>query len=151
MRRGRRRAKRARVLAEELHKPLDEETEEIQEGERAFNEEFNDEPRPATEDEFADEVSTIWRQRFTDDPKGALNDLRAMVKELGYELAYAGHTFRAPVTERTYYIINADGRERIAPFQDGRVDLTLLDVCLWSERRSRGGRTPDGRGLGRLW
>jgi hypothetical protein len=30
------------VRAEELHKPLDEETEEIQEGERAFNEEFND-------------------------------------------------------------------------------------------------------------
>jgi hypothetical protein len=151
MRRGRRRARRARVFAEELHKPLGEDTEEIQEGERACNEEGNDEPRPATEDETADEVNTIWRQRLVDDPKGALNDLRAMVKELGYDLAYAGRTFGAPVTERTYYIINPDGRERIAAFDDGSVDLTLLDVCLWSElafkrrRRASPARQPDLR------
>ena len=120
-------------FTEELRYRLDEETEEIQKGERAFNVAGNDEGRPATEDEVAGKVNTIWRQRLEDDPKGALNDLRAIVKELGYDLAYAGRTFGAPVTKRTYHIINPDERERIAPFQDGRVDLTLLEVCLWSE------------------
>jgi hypothetical protein len=120
-------------FTEELRYRLDEETEEIQEGERAFNVAGNDEGRPATEDEVDGKVNTIWRQRLEDDPKGALNDLRAIVKELGYDLAYAGRTFGAPVTKRTYHIINPDERERIAPFQDGRVDLTLLEVCLWSE------------------
>jgi hypothetical protein len=69
MRRGRRRAKRARALAEELHKPPDEETEEIQEGERAFNEERDDEPRPATEDESAVEVITLWQQSSRTTPR----------------------------------------------------------------------------------
>jgi len=37
------------------------------------------------------------RQRLEDHPKGALNDLRAMVQELGYDPAYAGRTFGEPV------------------------------------------------------
>ena len=119
-------------FTETLRYRLDEETEEIQEGGRAFNVAGNGEARPATEDEAADKVNAIWRQRLEDDPKGALNDLRAMVQELGYDLAYAGRTFGEPVTKRTYHIINRDERERIAPFQDGRVDLTLIEVCLWS-------------------
>ena len=119
-------------FTETLRYRLDEETEEIQEGGRAFNVAGNGEARPATEDEAADKVNAIWRQRLEDDPKGALNDLRAMVQELGYDLAYAGRTFGEPVTKRTYHIINRDERERIAPFQDGRVDLTLLEVCWWS-------------------
>jgi hypothetical protein len=121
-------------FTEELRYRLDEETGEIQGGERAFNVAGNGEARPATEDEdeAADKVNAIWRQRLEDDPRGALNDLRAMVQELGYDLAYAGRTFGEPVTKRTYHIINRDERERIAPFQDGRVDLTLLEVCWWS-------------------
>jgi hypothetical protein len=133
MRRGRRRAKQARAFAEELHKPLDEETEVIQEGERVLNEKSDDEPRPATEDGSADELLMIWQQRFAYDPAGALNDLTAMTKELGYELAYAGRTIGAPVTERTYRVINPDERKPITVFDDGEVDLTLLEVCLWSE------------------
>lgn len=105
----------------------------LAEVERAFNVEWNDEARPTTEDEAAGKVNTIWRQRFEDDPERALNDLRAKVKELGYQLAYAGCTFRASVTERTYYIIDPDEREPIDAFYDGKVDLTLLEVCLWSE------------------
>jgi hypothetical protein len=120
-------------FTEELRYRLDEETEEIQERGRAFNVAGNDEARPATEDEAADKVNTIWRQRLEDDPKGAVNDLRAMVQELGYDLAYAGRTFGEPVATRTYHIVKPDERERIAPFQDGGVDLTLLEVCLWSE------------------
>ena len=154
MRRRRRRAKRASAFAEELHKPLpDEETEEIQEGERTFNEERDDEPRPATEDESADDVSAIWQQRFADDPAGALNDLGAMIKELGYELRYAGNTFGAPVTKRTYRVVNPNERKHVAVFDDGVVDLTLLEVCRWSElafkrgRRASPGRQPDLRDL----
>jgi hypothetical protein len=153
MRRGRRRAKRARALAEELRKPLDEETEEIQEGERAFNEERDDEPRPATEDESAVEVITLWQQRFADDRTGALNDLGAMIKKLGYELRYAGNTFGAPITERTYRVVDPNERNPIAVFDDGVVDLTLLEVCAWSElafkrgRRASPDRQPDMRDL----
>ena len=89
--------------------------------------------RPATEDEAADKVNTFWLQRLGDDPQGALDDLQARVEQLGYELAYAGRTFGAPVIKRTYYIIDADKREPIEAFHDGGVELTLLDVCLWSE------------------
>ena len=96
--------------------------------------EGNDDARPGTEDEAADSVNTVLRQRFEDDPEGALNDLRAKVDELGYQLAYAGRTFRAPVTERTYYIIDPEKREPIDAFRNGAVDLTLLEVCLWSEQ-----------------
>lgn len=84
-------------------------------------------------DEAADKVNTIWRPRFGDDPEGALNDLRAKVKGLGCELAYAGRTFRAPVTERTYHIVDPDDHKLIDAFKDGDVDLTLFDACLWSE------------------
>ena len=66
--------------------------------------EGNDEARPGTDDEAADSVNTVLPQRFEDDPEGALNDLRAKVNELGYQLAYSGRTFRAPVTERTYLV-----------------------------------------------
>jgi hypothetical protein len=45
---------------------------------------------PGTDDEFADSVNTVLPQRFEDDPEGTLNDLRAKVNELGYQLAYAG-------------------------------------------------------------
>ena len=96
--------------------------------------EGNDDARPGTEDEAADGVNTVLRQRFEDDPEGALNDLRAKVNELGYELAYAGRTFRAPVTERTYYIIDPEKREPIDALRNGAVDLTLLEVCLWSKQ-----------------
>jgi hypothetical protein len=91
-----------------------------------------EEARPTTEHEAVHKVNT-WRLRFDDEPERALNDLQAKIKELGYELAYAGRTFRAPVTERTYYIIDTDKREAIDAFRDGEVDLTLLDACLWSE------------------
>jgi hypothetical protein len=96
--------------------------------------EGNDEARPGTDDEAADSVNTVLPQRFEDDPEGALNDLRAEVNELGYQLAYAGRTFRAPVTERTYYIIDPEKREPIDALRNGAVDLTLLEVCWWSER-----------------
>jgi hypothetical protein len=96
--------------------------------------EGNDEAHPGPEDEAADSVNTVWRQRFEDDPEGALNDLCAKVKELGYQLDYAGRTFRAPVTERTYYIIDPEKRAPIDAFRDGVVELTLLEVCLWSEQ-----------------
>ena len=89
---------------------------------------------PGTDDEVADSVNTVVPQRFEDDPEGALNDLRAKVNELGYQLAYAGRTFRAPVTERTYYIIDPEKREPIDALRNGAVDLTLLEVCLWSEQ-----------------
>jgi hypothetical protein len=79
--------------------------------------EGNDEARPGAADEAADSVNTALRQRFEDDPEGALNDVRAKVNELGYQLAYAGRTFRAPVTERTYYIIDPEGREPIDAFR----------------------------------
>jgi hypothetical protein len=120
-------------FTEELRNLLDEETGEIQEGERAFNVAGNDEARPATEDEAADRVNMIWLPRLGDDPEGALDDLQARVKQLGYRLAYAGRTHGAPVIKRTYYIIDTDRREPIEAFEDGNVDLTLLDVCLWSE------------------
>jgi hypothetical protein len=120
-------------FTEELHKLLDEETGEIQEGERAFSLGGIDEARPATEDEALDTVNTIWLQRLGDDPEGALDDLQARVKQLGYQLAYAGRTFGAPAIKRTYYIIDTDKREPIDAFHDGEVDLTLLEVCLWSE------------------
>jgi hypothetical protein len=105
---------------------------EVREGDRAFNVAGKDEARPATEDEVADKVNTIWRQRLEDDPEGALVDLRARVNELGYRLAYAGRTYGAPITKRTYYIVDQDNR-RMDVFHDGVSDLTLLDVCLWSE------------------
>jgi hypothetical protein len=89
---------------------------------------------PGTDDEVADSVNTGLPQRFEDDPEGALNDLRAKVNELGYQLAYAGRTFRAPVTERTYHIVDREKRERIDAFGNGSVDLTLREVCLWSEQ-----------------
>ena len=94
----------------------------------------NDEVRPETDDEAADSVNSVLPQRFEDDPEGALNDLRAKVNELGYQLAYAGRTFRAPVTERTYYIIDPEKREPIDALRNGAVDLTLLEVCVWSEQ-----------------
>jgi hypothetical protein len=105
---------------------------EVREGDRAFNVARNDEARPATEDEVADKVNTIWRRRFEDDPEGALVDLRGKVNQLGYRLAYAGRTYRAPITKRTYYIVDQNKR-RMDVFHDGVSDLTLLDVCLWSE------------------
>jgi hypothetical protein len=113
--------------------PSHEQPARIQEGERVFPAEWNDKARPATEDEAVDKVNTTWLPRFEDDPEGALNDLGAKAKELGRELAYAGRTFSAPITKRTYYIIDPDEREPIAPFNDDNVDLTVLDVCLWSE------------------
>ncbi len=96
--------------------------------------EGNDEARPGTDDDAADSVNTVLPQSFEDDPEGALNDLRAKVNELGYQLAYAGRTFRAPVTERTYYIIDPARDEPIDALRNGAVDLTLLEVCLWSEQ-----------------
>jgi hypothetical protein len=96
--------------------------------------EGNDEARPGTNDEAAASVNTVLPQRFEDDPEGALNDLRAKVNELGYQLAYAGRTFKAPVTKRTYYIIDPEKREPIDALRNGAVDLTLLEVCLWSEQ-----------------
>jgi hypothetical protein len=120
-------------FTDELHTLFNERTEEIQERERAFNVAGNDETRPATEDEAADKVNTFWLSRLGDDPHGALDDLQARVGQLGYELAYAGRTFGAPVVKRIYYIIDTDKREPIEAFQDGAVELTRLDVCLWSE------------------
>src|SRR4051794_22761306 len=93
----------------------------------------NDAAQPGTEDEAADSVDAVWRQRFEDDPAGALNDLRETVQELGYQLAYAGRTFSAPVTDRTYHIIDPEKGEPIDAFRDGVVDLALLEVCVWSE------------------
>ena len=120
-------------FTEEPDEPhLDEETGEIREEDRAVNAAGNDEARPATEDEVADKVNTIWRPRLEDDPEGALHDLRARVSELGYRLAYAGRTYGAPLTKRTYYIVDQNKR-RMDVFHDGVSDLTLLDVCLWSE------------------
>jgi hypothetical protein len=120
-------------FTEELRNLLDEETAGIEERKRAFNVAGNDKARPATEDEAADKVNTIWLPRLGDDPEGALHDLQARVEQLGYQLAFAGRTFGAPVTKRTYYIIDTDKREPIEAFEDGNVNLTLLDVCLWSE------------------
>jgi hypothetical protein len=111
---------------------LDEDTGEVREGDRAFNEAGNDEARLATEDELADKVNTIWRQRLEDDPEGALADLRARLNQLGYRLAYAGRTYGAPITKRTYYIMDQNKR-RMDVFHDGVGDLTLPDVCWWSE------------------
>ena len=120
-------------FTEDVHNLFDEETEEIQEGERTFNVAGNGDARPATEDAAADTVNTVWLQRLGDDPQSALDELQARVKQLGYQLAYAGRTFGAPIIERTYHIIDTDKREPIDAFRDGEVDLTLLDVCLWSE------------------
>jgi hypothetical protein len=105
---------------------------EIQPAERAFSVASNDEGTPSDGDEAVHKVNT-WRLRFDDDPGRALNDLNAKVKELGYELAYAGRTFTAAITERRYYIIDTDKREPIDAFRDGDVELKLFDVCLWSE------------------
>jgi hypothetical protein len=105
---------------------------EVREGDRAFKAVGNDEARPATEDDVADKVNTIWRQRLEDDPEGALLDLRARVNQLGYRLAYAGRTYGAPVSKRTYYIMDQNKR-RMDFFHDGVADLTFLDVSLWSE------------------
>jgi hypothetical protein len=93
----------------------------------------SDEPRPATEDDAADRVNAIWRQRVANDPEGALDDVRGRVKGLGYELACAGRTFMEPLTKRTYYIMNPDERVPLDVFHNGDVDLTLLEVCVWSE------------------
>jgi hypothetical protein len=120
-------------FTEELRNLLDEETGRLKEGERAFNVARTHEARPATEDEAADKVNTMWLPRLGDDPEGALHDLQARVKQLGYQLAFAGRTFGEPITKRTYYIIDTDKREPIAAFEDRNVNLTLLDVCLWSE------------------
>jgi hypothetical protein len=120
-------------FTEEFRNPLDEEAEEVQEGERAFNMAGNGEARRATDDEVVDTVNTIWRQRFEDDPKLALDDLGTRINTLGYRLAYAGRTHLAPITKRTYYIIDRDVRERVDVFHNGDADLTLRDVCLWSE------------------
>jgi hypothetical protein len=111
--------------------------------EKTANVAGNGAARPATEDEVADKVNTIWRQRLEDDPEGALVDLRERVDQLGYLLAYAGRTYGAPVTKRTYYIVDQNKR-RMDVFHDGVGDLTLLDVCLWSEvafKRVKGLRT----------
>ena len=121
------------AFTEEFHTIFGEETEEIQEREPGFNVVGDHEARPATEDEAADKVNTFWLPRLGDDPHGALGDLQARVEQLGYELAYAGSTFGAPVVKRTYYIIDTDRGEPIEAFEDGAVELTLLDVCLWSE------------------
>jgi hypothetical protein len=120
-------------FTEEFRTPLDEEAEEVHEGERAFNVAGNGEARQATKDEVVDTVNTIWRQRFEDDPEGSLDDLRTRINTLGYSLAYAGRTHLAPITERTYYIMDRDAHERIDVFHNGDADLTLRDVCLWSE------------------
>jgi hypothetical protein len=82
----------------------------------------------------ADKVNSLWRQNFEEHPEGALTLLGARVKERGFELAYAGRTFGAPITQRTYYIIDADDREPIHAFGNGNADLTLFDVCLWCEQ-----------------
>jgi excisionase family DNA binding protein len=95
----------------------------------------------ATEDEATDELTSIWRQRFKNDAERALKRLQAKVKDRGYRLAYAGRTFGAPVTERTYYVIHADGHEPIQAFGDGSADLTLFDVCLWCEQATA--QSPD--------
>jgi hypothetical protein len=79
-------------------------------------------------------VNTVLPQRFADDPSGALDDLRAKVAELGYQLCYAGRTFWAPVTERRYCIVDREKRERIDVFGNGTVDLTFLEVSWWSEQ-----------------
>jgi hypothetical protein len=76
-----------------------------------------------------------------------------MIKKLGYELRYAGNTFGAPITERTYRVVDPNERNPIAVFDDGVVDLTLLEVCAWSElafkrgRRASPDRQPDMRDL----
>jgi hypothetical protein len=119
-------------FTEQPDEHLDEESEGIGEGDRAFNLAGNGEARPATEDEIAEEFNTLWRQRIEDDPENALLDLRAKVNELGYRLAYAGRTHGAPITKRTYYVMDQNKR-RMDVFRDGVGDLTLLDVCLWSE------------------
>jgi hypothetical protein len=55
-------------FTEELHNLFDEETGEIPEEDQAFKVEWHDEARPATEDDPADKVNTIWRQRLEHDP-----------------------------------------------------------------------------------
>jgi hypothetical protein len=122
-----------RDFTDELRYVVEEKTGEIQEGERASNVAGNDEARLAMEKEAADKVNIIWRQRLEADPAGTLDDLQARVNQLGYGLAYAGRTHVAPVTKRTYYITDTDTRRPIEAFGDGQVDLTLLEVCLWSE------------------
>jgi hypothetical protein len=94
----------------------------------------------ATGDKAADKVNPLWRQNFEEHPEAALNDLAARVKERGYELAHAERTFGAPITQRTYYIIDADDREPIHAFGNGNADLTLLDVCSWCEQAT--GQSP---------
>ena len=110
-------------FTEEPDKHVDEET---------VNMPGNGEARPATEDEVADKVNTIWRQRLEEDPEGALVDLRARVDQLGYRFAYAGRTYGAPVDKRTYYIVDQN-RRRMDVFHDGVGYLTFIDLCLWSE------------------
>jgi hypothetical protein len=122
-----------RESTEELRDLLDEETGKTQEGQRSFNVAGNNEVRPETADEAADKLNTIWRQRLDDDPEGALEDVQARAKKLGYLLAYAGHTFGAPLTKRTYYIMDPDQRLPLDVFHNGDVDLTLLEVCVWSD------------------
>jgi hypothetical protein len=90
-------------------------------------------PSKEQEDEAVEKVNAIWRQKFEDDPEGALDELGAKVKELGRQLAYAGRTFGAPIAERTYYIIDPDENGPIAHSDDGNFDLTVFDACLWSE------------------
>jgi hypothetical protein len=97
--------------------------------------EGHDDGHPRAEEQAGDNVNAFLPQGFEDDPNEALNTLRAKVNELGYQLAYAGRTFGAPVTERSYYIVDPEAREPIDAFQNGTVELTLLDVYLWSEQR----------------
>jgi hypothetical protein len=111
----------------------DEEKKETEEGEPAFNVESDHEARRTADDEAADKVETFWRPRLEHDPQGALDDLNAKVKELGYELGYAGRGYMKPVAKRTYHISDPEERKPLDVFDDGNVDLTLLDVCLWSE------------------
>lgn len=117
----------------ELHSVFEQENEETREGEQAFPAESNDDARPATEDDAVDKLNTIWRQRLKDDPDGALDEVRARMEELGYGLAYAGRTFGETLTKRVYYIMDPDERVPLDVFHSGDVDLTLLEVCIWSE------------------
>ena len=121
-----------REFTVEPHSVSDDET-EARDGERALNAEANDGARPVTGDDAVDRVDAICRQRIEDDPARALNDVRARVKELGYLLACAGRTFMEPDTKRTYYIMDPDERLPLNVFHSGDVDLTLLELCVWSE------------------
>jgi hypothetical protein len=106
----------------------------------------NGQARPGTEEESADSVKAVLRERLEDDPEGARDELRPKVAELGYELAYAGRTFMAPVTKRTYHIIDPEKRERIDAFGNGTLELTLLEVSVWSEQALKKRNASEGNG-----